>query len=80
MSGIHLEKSPRGRKSTSEDIVGGGGGGGRIVGSIQFGRVTILKGGHKIFTPIERSAVISIIAHFFSSTKAVTIETIMICD
>ena len=27
ISGVHLEKSPRGGKSTSEDIWGGGGGG-----------------------------------------------------
>ena len=32
------------------------------------------------FSPIDKSAIISIITHFFSSTKAVTIGTVMICD
>ena len=30
------------------------------------------------FTPLDKSAII--ITHFFSSTKAVTIGTVMICD
>ena len=53
--GIHLEKSPRGGKSTSEAILGGGGGGGggtRTVGSIQFRRVAIPKGRHKVFNDV----------------------------
>ena len=41
LSGVHLEKSPRGCKITSKDICGGGGGGGGHAYSEQY---SILKG------------------------------------
>ena len=45
LTGVHLEKSPRGGKSTSEDIWGGGGGGGIQWAIFNFEGLQFLRGG-----------------------------------